>query len=268
MSNEQLANRLTIAEVVRVYDEATAKIRGAFAQVSAAEQQLNDTFAMGDYMSTIHVNRHGRIDFDRPDDVLIEIRHQVWSAIVERLEVRRMMSIARWKELQRQIEKKELPEITHESVGQLTSGFEKSLSAMLGEAVEEVFDWLRPRRSDYKTNSELEIGRKVILAYVVEHTGYGRSNWRVSYHYDQNLLALENVLHALDGRGQISKTHYSAIHNVVEAEGFDGVGETDLFKFKCYRNRNLHIEFKRLDLLAKFNRIAGGHRLRPATAAE
>src|SRR5436190_20361060 len=38
--------------------------------------------------------------------------------------------------------------------------------------------------------------------------------------------------------------------------------ETDYFKFRCFRNRNLHQEFKRLDLVAKLNAIAGGMRLR------
>ena len=42
----------------------------------------------------------------------------------------------------------------------------------------------------------------------------------------------------------------------------DGTGETEYLRFRCFRNRNLHLEFKRLDLVAKLNAIAGGMRLR------
>lgn len=42
-----------------------------------------------------------------------------------------------------------------------------------------------------------------------------------------------------------------------------GPGETDLFAFRCCANGNLHLRFRRLDLLARFNQIAGGRRLRP-----
>jgi hypothetical protein len=41
-----------------------------------------------------------------------------------------------------------------------------------------------------------------------------------------------------------------------------GSGETEYFRFKCCRNHNLHLEFKRLDLVEKLNAIAGGMRLR------
>jgi len=42
----------------------------------------------------------------------------------------------------------------------------------------------------------------------------------------------------------------------------DGTGETEYLRFRCFRNRNLHLEFKRLDLVAKLNAISAGMRLR------
>lgn len=261
---DQLARRLTIEEIVRVYEEETSAIRGSFARIAAAEKTLNEVFCPRGEWSSISVNHYRRtLDFASPEDTILHVRHAIWSAIVDRLEVRRMMSNARWVELQRQIERHELPEITHESVTQLASGFASNLNIMLKEAVEEVFSWLRPPHSDYKTNTELEVGRRVVLSHIVEKCGLLTSSWRVNYHRQQNLIALENVFNALDGRGQIAKSSYSAIENVIRAEGFDGVGETPLFKFKAFKNGNLHLEFRRLELLARFNQIAGGKRLRP-----
>lgn len=268
----KLANRLTVAEVVRVYDAATEKIRGGFALINQAEAELNETFTL-DGLGQISVRGYGhRISYDERtcEDVLLSMRHEVWSYVIERLEVRRAMSVRRWDELQQQLRDKQLPEITEENVEQLVAGFRSNLQVMLGEAVEEVFDWLRPRGSKYKTNTELEIRHKVILRHVVEARDkrWSHFTWRVDHRYQQNLSALENVFTALAGRGQITKSHFSEITNVVHAPGYSGVGETPYFRFKTFENGNMHLEFLKLDLLARFNAIAGGRRLRPAAAAE
>lgn len=265
MPRTKLARRLTVTEVVRVYEEASATIRGAFAQVAAAEAVLNETFCMDSYKS-IDASGH-RFNFNAPEDALVRMRHDVWRAIVERLEVRRMMSIARAAELDRQLDRLELPEITERSVSELVLGFQANLDVMLAEAVEEVFAWLRPRRSQYKTNSELEVPERVVLTGAVDRWDKITTSWRVYYRREQEFTALENVFTALDGRGQITKTHYSAISTAIKAPGFDGVGETPYFAFRTWKNGNMHLRFKRLDLLARFNAIAGGRRLRPARAA-
>jgi len=44
--------------------------------------------------------------------------------------------------------------------------------------------------------------------------------------------------------------------------GEDGIGETDYFAFRCFKNGNLHLIFKRPDLVRRLNQIAGGKRLR------
>lgn len=134
---------------------------------------------------------------------------------------------------------------------------------MLGEAVEEVFDWLRPRNSRYKTNTEFEIGPKVILAYVVGDVDSWTTHYRVDHRYQKDLVALENVFSALDGRGSIAKGSWqSELADAINQTPVNvGRGETRYFKFRCFKNRNLHLEFKRPDLVDKLNQIAGGMRL-------
>lgn len=263
---DDLAPRLSISECVRVHAEATAEIRDAFRRLAAAEKRLNDVFECGH--GSIHVGSYDRRPrWDAPDDALEGVDRDVWRALVDRLELRRMMSIQRWEALTRQVEKGDMPPITEESVTAVLRGFQESLPEMLGEAVEEVFDWLRPRRSKYKSNSEFEVPEKIVLGRVVDQWGWLCSSWRINHHVDPQLTALENVFTALDGKGQITKGHYSAISQVIRAPGFDGTGETEYFRFKTFRNGNMHLWFKRKDLLARFNAIAGGKRLRQATEA-
>jgi len=131
-------------------------------------------------------------------------------------------------------------------------------------AVQEVFEWLRPRRTRfnrYKTNTELEVGRRAIIPFVVG-LRYCGDGFDVGYRQEANLTALENVFSGLDGQGEIRKGYYSLLSGAIKQAGIDGRGETDYFRFRACRNGNLHLEFKRLDLLQRFNEIAGGARLR------
>ena len=66
----------------------------------------------------------------------------------------------------------------------------------------------------------------------------------------------------LDGKGVI-ETYQGPLMEAIGKTAWGQLGQTDYFKFRSYRNRNLHLEFKRLDLLAKFNEIAGAGLLAP-----
>lgn len=261
-----LAARLTISEIVRVYRNAEAQIRGAFAQLADVEETLTRTFATSDTRSISIQGSRGSLSFGDPERELVRVRHEIWSALVDRLEIRRMMSVARWTELQRQIERHELPDISEENVAALVEGFRAHLPEMLTEAVAEVFEWLRPHATRYKRNSQLEVPRRIALTGIVENWSFGHgSPFRVRHHREPQLTALEQVFSALDGRGQITKTHYSAISNAIKAPEFRGHAKTEYFEFRVYKNGALHLTFLREDLLARFNQIAGGARLRPAT---
>lgn len=92
---------------------------------------------------------------------------------------------------------------------------------------------------------------------------YDCGRFIVDYEDGQKLVALENVFLLLDGQGTI-KGYNSELENAIEDPANKGVGETPYFAFRCFRNRSVHLTFKRLDLLAKFNQLAGGATLRPA----
>lgn len=262
-TRKSITPHLEVDEVVRIYEESAASIREGFEAIAAAQSRLNSTIAL-DGVCKIYVRDRWRQPYrwDDVESVLVELRRDVWQAIIERLELRRIMSIKRAKELDAQIENGELPEITVDNVSKLALEFRNSIDTMLEEAVEEVFDWLRPRRSDYKTNTEFEVGKRVILPYVVELT-YPRARlFRVRYTYDQHLVALENVFSMLAGEGGVSKSYRSKLYDAIsEAEG--GRGETKFFRFRCCKNMNLHLEFKDMSLVKRLNQIAGGRRLKP-----
>src|SRR5690606_10949382 len=113
---------------------------------------------------------------------------------------------------------------------------------------------------------ELEVPPKVILTGVMDSRVWSMlSTW-----HGPRLAAVERVFKSLDGKGQTTAGYYSdlevAIREAASAHarkpGPFGC-ETDYFRVRVFGNGNAHIWFKRLDLLAKLNQIAGGKRLRP-----
>lgn len=280
MKNE-LAIRSTVRELITVFQEAEREVRAGFQLLGSAEERLNTAFVLAGDNHIRLQNRFGLgIQID-PDSVIQRLSRQVWWYIVERLELRRMLSVERWSELQSKLYNEhtyELPPVTEEAVFTFAKQYMDALPEMITEAVVEVFEWLRPRPhtkvGKLKTNTELEVGRKVILGYMVERLHPKRlgGGLHVRWGYGgrteaaQQLIALENVFHSLDGRGQIAQSHKSELQQQIEAAGGPSHGETDLFKWRSCENGNLHLEFKRLDLLRRFNQIAGGARLKPAAA--
>lgn len=264
-----LAHRHTARTLVQAFERAEQRVRGAFAEIVSAEDEINRLFALGDRMGEIKVSASGRRGWDNFRDIetaVTEMRRAAWRYIVEKLELRRMMSVKRWEELEKELQNGQPPPITEKSVTELAHGYASALETMFEEAVAEVYDHLRPRGDRYKTNSQLEIGERVILGYMVER-GWTKGTYRVRYgRAEQQLTALENVFSALAGRGSVNKEHHSVLSRTLK-EAPEGVGETEFFAFRGCKNGNLHIRFLRPDLLAKFNAIAGGKRLRPATSA-
>ncbi|NUP12916.1 MAG: DUF4942 domain-containing protein [Polyangiaceae bacterium] len=260
---DALARKTTITELVSTWRAAEADIRAAFAAIVAAQTRLSFVFCGGDgsEMRVGACDRGHAGDFDKPDEAVERLRRHAWTVIVQRLELRRMMSNRRYKELCEQLEKEALPDITEESVATFAQRYVDSLVEMHKEAVVECFEYLRPWHGRHKTNSRFEIGPRVVLERRVERRWSGEG-YNVKSDRDQEFIALENVFSALDGRGTICKTHYSELANAIKASGPQGVGETPYFRFRCFRNGNLHLAFRRLDLLKRFNQIAGGARLR------
>ena len=106
---------------------------------------------------------------------------------------------------------------------------------------------------------------RVIFGWgVLDETHQWTKTYRVAYGRSRDVLrAMDNVFHLLDGQGTVKTTEGPLVDAINACPVDVGEGETVYFRFKCYRNRNLHLEFKRMDLVQKLNAVAGGERLKP-----
>jgi hypothetical protein len=105
----------------------------------------------------------------------------------------------------------------------------------------------------FANNNAFRLKRKIIREYAIsQHGGF--------YGYARDIVAdLDRLFHTLDGKA--APSHLAGAANIVNKASYacEKGCESEYFKFELYRNGNLHIVFKRADLVAKANRIVADY---------
>lgn len=251
--NTDLAIRKTLTDLVHIYEVECANVRAAYTALASSEINLRATFS--NYTRVVD----GYGDVKRSSDTVISnITKDAWNTILEKIELRKLASVARWKEVSENVDSGKMPPLTLESVLNLLQAYAQNMDAIVRESCLEVFDILTPgqRHSGqrFKTNSRYGVGKSCILPMYVDHKSWG-GGFNVSHYRRQDLVQVDRVFHALDGKGVIDG-YTSPICDAIETCK-TGVGQTDYFDFNLYQNGNLHLRFRRMDLVASLNAIAG-----------
>jgi hypothetical protein len=242
--------------MVDAYSAAQAEVAQAFELLGAAKARLKAAF--GEYADTVLPHRCS--DYNLPEtakEADREIRRQAWTSILSKCQIQNLLSTERNRELESQIKNDQTPELTKEALMAFIESFASRMPNLLNETISEAFEQLRPRRSHLKTNSEYEVGKKVILFYIVE-VGYSF----MSTYAEQRLRSIDNAFHLLDGKGP-TKYPGDLVTTIRAALNQKATKcETEYFSCEWYKNGNLHLTFKRIDLVRELNERAGASRLR------
>jgi hypothetical protein len=257
----------TASELASVYEEATTAIAGHIRGILEQCARLNAAFHAegwgGGFTPSFSYDGDHYIPLDDEERLFAKMERRAWRVLIDKLGVKQIMSVKTREAFEKRLEKCELPPICRETIKAALLSLAGQAQTFAVEACKEVFDILRPRgpvSGEYATNKagKWAVGRKVILTWYVERTWDG-THFRTNYHRDKELTAIDAVFHLLDGRG-IMRDNKGPLIRAIEATE-DGRGETDYFKFRCFKNRNLHLEFKRLDLVQELNFQACGERV-------
>lgn len=248
-----LATRKTVEQLVREWNLAMHELRTGLEAIERAQVHLKAFDTSGSSWD-LHAFRHDdtTLDFEKKRS---RMKAAAWRYLIDRIELKKLASIKRAAEIDKQLQSGEgLPEISIENIFGWIQSMDGQAKQFLEEAAVEVYEILRPPASRLKTNNAFKIGKRVILTHRVQHA-YSAGKFRVNYYRTDEIRALDNVFHLLDGKA-LSAYRTGDLATAIEAaEG--GAGETDFFHFKCFHNGNLHIEFKRLDLVQQLNAIGG-----------
>jgi hypothetical protein len=266
-TNTDISIPMTVGQIARAYATAKDKMVEGCLLLDAAEKELELAFRSGGYQHNgfnfANCIRYHMADFDKPDEFEIRMRQDTWRAIIGLLGIKKISSLKMCKEIDQMLEDlKALPPITEEVMLGMLKMQAENMGETLKGLVCEVFEWLRPNPhghyvKEYKTSesNQWSIQRRVLIPYAVERQ-YNGKGYRVSHgRSEDQLRSINTVMLILDGK-PLAPTHNGHLTDAIYASG--GWGETDYFTFKCYKNRNLHLWFKREDLLAELNRIGSG----------
>lgn len=256
MSGEtEIIPRQTISQMVAIYNESIADLLKAFDLLSKTSQRLDSTF--GEYTSIAINTAH--INYDDPQKQIEKINRDIWRALFEKTEIKRFLTAQRIKEINDNIDNNEMPPITEENIFQMMQHAAQNVNSFIHEAVLEAYNLLRPHASyykGYKTNQKFqnEIGASVIIPHVVERK-YKKKSYTIKYRSINEFRVIANIFRILDGKKP--QTYYGEIYDAIEASE-NNIAESEYFKIKCYKNNNMHITFKRIDLVKKINSLVGG----------
>ena len=203
-----------------------------------------------------------RTDLDRTiEDCQKIMQNSYWRKIVQLADIERCMSLKDQEALRRQLEQNELPPLTADNVEAFIAKIKTDLPDMVDRAIGEVFEALRPGCSyrEYITNQKnaFVIGKRVIHTYGVD-SGYSRLNGlRLNYRAEPFFRSLDSVFHLLEGKLPPTYPGGAVTQMRTQLDAGQTSGEVEYWKWKAFQNGNVHIEFKRLDLLAQLNVICG-----------
>jgi hypothetical protein len=245
-----------LSAMVDSYEASCRDIDQAFALLKLAGKRMESVYGRG--FDCVYLVRY----HNTAKEVKDQIKKEAWKTLLDRLEIKKIMSIEDLEKTYRSFEKIEsIPEINIANLTEITIGLLENVPEYSKRLVEEVYKILMPGNNNYdkyktnKKNARRFLGKKVILVWMVE-IGYD-GKYIVKYHAEEQLTAIDKVFYALDGNG-IPGGYKSSLVDAINLTSIkDGIGETEYFRFWCYQNGNLHIEFKRHDLVDKLNQIAG-----------
>lgn len=149
---------------------------------------------------------------------------------------------------------------------QIIGGMIGNVKQYATDVIIEAFEVMRRKSDGYKSTGQAwMIENKVVLGWMIE-SKYTGGGFHACYHKGaDDMRTIENAFLMLDGKGP-GKEYNSLLQIAIEAST-TGEGETEYFRFRCHKNRNLHLWFKRMDLVTEMNKAAGGEKVLNKSAA-
>lgn len=190
-------------------------------------------------------------------DYLKAVRRHIdkyaWESLLNHSGLRNLMDATAYRQFREQLDK-DPPEFSGENITSTFMGLAADAPQILERSVVTVFEKLRTRRT-HKTNGAFGIGPKIILTSAVSTYGWN------SYGYTREMVRdMDRMFHVLDGKKPPDSGDLAdAISDTIRKK--EKLLNTEYFECKLFMgNGNLHMKFKRPDLVTKVNRILTKHK--------
>ncbi|GLK69201.1 DUF4942 domain-containing protein [Hansschlegelia plantiphila] len=266
-----LIRRVTVHEIVAERNAALAGYQAAHAALRAAEETFLEAHkhsarAMGGTRNSFndHLDRPGaekvklHVDVAPIADFMDVARRVVdagvWAHVVELTDLQRLMDKKAKDEL-RQSMTQNPPEVTEDNIFATVENFALQADSIFKRGIAEAFTNLDRR---FKSHDGWKVGTRIIMTRAFNEFG----SWNYYRNERDTLFDVERTFLVLDGKPPLAG-YQSEIAGAIEAsrrrslQAHQSEAETDYFRARCFKNGNLHLWFKRDDLVDRVNRLLG-----------
>lgn len=252
-----IITRATAEDIVVAYNKNVAIAKQAYQDIDDATKALK---AVVPHYS-VHLSRENLSPIRKSDRIKLD--KAIWYHLIHILGIERLATDKRMRTMRELIEEGQMPEITVGNVFDQLTMLAESTQQMSSEIIHEAYRYLTTSyaKKNFKTNERYEIGKKVITTGWVSWHEYNKKHpFSVEHRRANRVLALDKAMSLLDGKGVVE----GYVSPLADAIGLspDGAGETEYFKFKCFKkggryDETMHIAFKRMELIDKMNAMCG-----------
>jgi hypothetical protein len=254
----ELMKAANVETVCTIYADTVRDVSEAFRLLRQGQDRLR---AFLEYPHVFPEGSSFYLHDDTAAKAIEHIRRDCWWYVFRKTQIEKLCSVHQRHEFDGMLQRGELPELTMKNVQRLLDNLRAKLPNMLEDAIREVFTFLRPneRWEQFKTNAKYQVGPRVILPYGME-TLYG-GRFYLSEHRREQLQALDNVMHLLDGQG-LARPEGGLVAMIHYAGDQGGrYCQTRYFEVRWFKKGTIHLVFRRQDLLDELNRRGGGEAL-------
>ena len=203
--------------------------------------------------------------------LLASVRTDFWRRTLDLKEVRERLTSKKREEFEHQLAARCHMDFTENNIRQfvlnLIGGYEQTLT----EAVLDIFDMFTTRHSyrgganeknihyfnGWKTNKAFKVGKRVVIPIFGSYGGAfwdWIGGWSLNYRAAEQLDDIDKVMNYFDGMDSYLSMS-SAITEAFKSGQNSGI-ESTYFRLTCHKKGTIHLTFKNLDVLRRFNVVA------------
>jgi hypothetical protein len=134
MANEYAEATAEVLRLMNAIDEQTARLAAVFGESYGFRVEFH-------YDGSTYY-RHDENSYGK---IFEKMQRRAWRALLDRLGVKNVMSIAKRKQFEDQLERGELPELTADAIVGVIAGLAGDAKEFARDAAKEVFDMLTPK---------------------------------------------------------------------------------------------------------------------------
>lgn len=264
VQKQELQERVENIELlIKKYEFHIELIKSLFEKQRSLEVLENE---LGSFNSYLDYNKDINV-------VIIDIRNKYWREILNAKEFADKLTANGREKLYKQIELSSNLEINIENVQMMLMAVIQNSNNMLMDSCVDLFERITKNHMNsfssnihyyngWKTNNAYKINKKIILPFsgwsgVLEPTDMGERYFNTSGNiaYDYVNPNVKNFMTDLMRMLKLLDDNVKDEFNVIKLGEF----ENDTIRFKMFGKGTIHIWFKDLDLLERFNILCGQH---------